>query len=152
MQGEKSGNTCWPTDRGWPEKGSVALVREEQDGGLPDMRLTETISASDYPLSGADRQSYGEKPHSDFTKRPFQTLIHDLASFPHPEMTLFSNNPVADIQKDGLEAVPGGSRTGVPWGRCEQFPAGDTRWPPLSEPVSVKADSRKVHGKEADPV
>ena len=107
------------------------------------MRSTETISAPNYSLIGADRQSYDEKPHTDFTKRSFQTRIHDFASFLCLEMTLFSNNPVADIQKDGLEAVPGGSRNGVPWGRSEQSPAGDTRWPALSEPVSTNADSRK---------
>jgi hypothetical protein len=90
------------------------------------MKSAGAISASNYPLIGPDRQCSGEKSHTVFTKRPFQTLIGDLISFPYPEITLFSNNAGRDIRKYVLVAGqglagkgflgigPGRKREGVP--------------------------------------
>jgi hypothetical protein len=61
-------------------------------GKRSEMKSTESISASDHPFFGVDRQHFGKKRLPSFRNRRFHPRIGSLALNANPEMTLFSND------------------------------------------------------------
>jgi hypothetical protein len=57
-----------------------------------EMESTESISASDYPFLGSDRQHFSKKRLPSSGNRPFHPPIGRMALIACPEMTLFSND------------------------------------------------------------
>jgi hypothetical protein len=109
------------------------------------MRSTGVISASDYPISGSDRQHFNEKQHPDSGKRLFQARIGCKVCSIGPEISTNCNDTAGCYRNERQEVVSWGSRSGFPV--CRHRPGPDLRiiWPALvnTELFREKKNSRR---------